>query len=286
MVIYIDILLILNLFVDYFLLLSSSVLLSRKVKRRRLIFGAFVGSLSSLLIFLPNLYILLTLLIKVITGFIVVLVTFGYNQKAIFIKTVLVFLGVNLIFIGLMFGLWMFVSPAGMLWKNGVTYIAISPVILIFGSVVAYFCTVIINFILSRRIDGDKIYTIKVSFNGKSINVKALHDTGNCLTDPFSGKPVFICEYDAISSILPDKLTAFFCDSTCHINDIKDSDFFEDIRIIPCNTITGSSILPAFLPQSVTIIKEGSKHLYNCYIAVTTKKISDGEYHAIIGDFK
>ena len=146
MVLYIDILIILNLFIDYFLLLSSAVLLKRNIKRLRLIFAAILGSLSSLFIFLPTISPIITVLIKLMIGFCLVLVAFGYKSKIVFIKTVLLFFAENLIFIGVMFCLWMFVSPPGMLWKNGITYIAISPIILISGSIIAYFSTCLINF--------------------------------------------------------------------------------------------------------------------------------------------
>jgi len=53
-VIYIDILLAINLAVNYFLLLSSLKLTGRTPKRRRLLFSSFIGSLYSLIILLPE----------------------------------------------------------------------------------------------------------------------------------------------------------------------------------------------------------------------------------------
>ncbi len=92
MMIYLDILVILNLFIDYFLLLSSAILMKRDVRKRRLIFASIFGSFSSLLIFLPSLHPILMFLVKFLIGVGLVLIAFGYKTRAIFLKTVLLFL--------------------------------------------------------------------------------------------------------------------------------------------------------------------------------------------------
>ena len=286
MAIYLDILLILNLFIDYFLLLSSAVLMKRDVKKRRLIFASIFGSFSSLLIFLPSLHPILMFLVKFLIGVFLVLIAFGYKTRAIFFKTILLFLSENLIFIGIMFFLWMFFSPPGMFWKNGVTYVSISPIILILGTLVAYFLTCFINFAISRRIENKKIYLVKIEFNEKNTTIKALYDSGNCLKEPFSGKSVFICEYSAIFKILPESLIKFFCGSVNYISESKNCEYNKFIRLIPCDTVAGCTILPAFLPQNMVVLHNNVEYPCECYVAVTTKKISDGEYSAIIGDFR
>lgn len=283
MVLYVDILIILNLFIDYFLLLSSAVLLKQNAKKLRLILASIVGSLSSLLIFLPTLLPVVTVLFKLMIGFCLVLIAFGYKTKIVFIKTVLLFFAENLIFIGVMFCLWIFASPPGMLWKNGVTYMPISPIILILGSIIAYFTTCLINFIMSKRVECKKICSITVGFNNKTVKIKALYDTGNCLTEPFSGKPVCVCEYDSVFKILPKNIIAFLDNS---LNSTDYATFGSSLRLVPCDTVTGGGVLPAFLPKTVMVLRNNIEHEYECYIAVTTNKLSDGEYSAIIGDFK
>ena len=283
MVLYVDILIILNLFIDYFLLLSSAVLLKQNAKKLRLILASILGSLSSLFIFLPTLPPVFMVLVKLMIGFCLVLIAFGYKTKIVFIKNVLLFFAENLIFIGIMFFLWMFASPPGMLWKNGVTYMPISPTILILGSIIAYFVTCLINFIMSKRIECKKICSIIIEFNSKTVKINALYDTGNCLTEPFSGKPVCVCEYDSVFKILPKNLIDFIQNSL----DVTDN-FKSDgrLRLVPCDTITGGGILPAFLPKTVMVLCNNTEYEYECYVAVTTNKLSDGEYSAIIGDFK
>ncbi len=277
---------ILNLFVDYFLLLSCGMLLKVNFKKARIILGAILGSLFSLLILLPSLNFFLNFIIKSLSGLILVLAAFGFKGKQIFIKTVLIFFAENLIFVGVMFFVWVFFSPPGMFWKNGVTYIAISPFILLIGSLVSYVATCFFNFALSKRVDCRKIVLVEIEFNGKKEVLNALYDSGNCLLEPFSKKPVCVCEFERISKIFPEELKKFFCDFFQNAYELGDSNFKKSIKLIPCDTISGSLILPAFLPNSFFIFGEGGeKKCFDCFVAVTTKKMSDGEYGAIIGDF-
>lgn len=286
MVVYVDVLIILNMFVDYFLLLGCCVLLKMNVKKKRLIFGAFVGSFFSLTIFIVNLSVLFFLVLKIVSGMLLVLITFGFKTQRLFFKIFLVFLLENFIFAGVMFGVWLIFSPPGMLWQNGVTYIAVSPLILICGSLVAYFITCLLNLIFAKTVDCKKIYQVKIKFNNVISNVSALYDTGNCVVEPFSKRPICICELHALEKILPDNLLCFFKEYRSYSFKSSDLENFKQIKLVPCNTISGETIIPAFLPQSVVVIFGNKEFFYDCYVGVVNKKISDGEYDAIIGDFK
>ena len=185
-----------------------------------------------------------------------------------------------------MFGVWLIFSPPGMLWQNGVTYIAISPFILICGSVVAYFITCLLNLIFAKIVDYKKIYQIKIKFNNVVVKVSALYDTGNCVVEPFSKRPICICELCVLEKLLSDDLLRFLKEYRSYSFKSSEIENFKQIKLVPCNTISGETIIPAFLPQSVTVIFEDKEFFYDCYVGVVNKKISDGEYEAIIGDFK
>lgn len=289
MVVYVDILLILNLFVDYFLLLGCCVLMKIDVKKRRLIFGAVVGSLFSLLIFVVDFNFLLFLFFKVFSGLVLVFFTFGFPSKKVFVKAFLVFLLENFIFVGVMFCVWFAFSPPGMLWKNGVTYIEISPIVLIVGSMVAYCLTCLFNSVFCKLVGSTKLKKIKIEFNNKIVELNALYDTGNCLLEPFSKKPVCVCEFDALSEILPENLAVFlknFSEASNKLGEGFDLAYDYSVKLVPCNTINGESVLPAFLPQRVVVVCEKKLINYDCYVGVVNKKISDGEYRAIIGNFE
>jgi len=99
-VIYLDVLLLLNLFVNYFLFLSAGFLLHQKPKRWRLIAGAAIGSLSSLLILFDGISDWIITLIKLPLAALLVWIAFGASRKGLYLKLVLTFLGVSFVFGG------------------------------------------------------------------------------------------------------------------------------------------------------------------------------------------
>ena len=82
MKVYLDSLLILNLFIDYFILYGTKKLLKRKTSIKRLILGSIIGSITTFTVFL-KLTSLKLLIIKLITT-----KSFSKQSSPIFILTI------------------------------------------------------------------------------------------------------------------------------------------------------------------------------------------------------
>jgi len=98
MKVYLDSLLILNLFIDYFILYGTKKLLKRKTSIKRLILGSIIGSLTTFTVFL-KLTSLKLLIIKLILSIFIILVTFG---KRNFIENIFYFYIISIIIGGLL----------------------------------------------------------------------------------------------------------------------------------------------------------------------------------------
>lgn len=64
-----------------------------------------------------------------------------------------------------------------------------------------------------RRHPGKEIQGIaqvRITLNGKQVSLIGMVDTGNHLTDPFSGKPVVLCRYQLVKEILPESICRYF----------------------------------------------------------------------------
>ena len=77
--IYIDVLLVLNIYVNFFLIRSASKIMHTPVKNYRCILASVYGSLFSLLILAPEMGVLLNFLIKLAAAFTIVLAAFGFH---------------------------------------------------------------------------------------------------------------------------------------------------------------------------------------------------------------
>ena len=122
LVIYIDVLLVVNLYINYFLVRGTSLMLRRKVSPRRVILASAVGAVGSLLILVPDLNPILCVLIKIALGIGITFAAFGRQNKIDFLISSLSFLVVSFIFGGAMTALWNIAAPAGIFVRNGTPY--------------------------------------------------------------------------------------------------------------------------------------------------------------------
>ena len=112
LIIYIDVLLVVNLYINYFLVRGTSLMLRRKVSPRRVILASAVGAVGSLLILVPDLNPILCVLIKIALGIGITFAAFGRQNKIDFLISSLSFLVVSFIFGGAMTALWNIAAPA------------------------------------------------------------------------------------------------------------------------------------------------------------------------------
>jgi len=274
--IYIDVLFIVNLFVNYFLLLSTAKLMKSDKKRLRIILGAFLGSLYAVAVFFVTLPAIILILTKLVFAVSIVLVTFGKSPVINFVKTLCIFFSVNFLFAGLMLACWFFFAPKGMEVNNGIVYFNISPVFLALFSAISYGTIILLNKIFKKSLPPEIKMPVRVSFNGRETVFDAIIDTGNGLVEMFSGYEVIVCEYNAVKGILSKDLKEMFENI---YNNTGSQIAINNFRIIPLDTVSGLGMLPAFKPDYVVI---NDQKISEVYIAACEKKISQGSYVGLI----
>ncbi len=270
MVIYIDVLFLINLYVTYFELLSVSILTHKNISGIRMVISAVVGGLFSFVIFLPDDSLMITSLLKIASCIIISFIAMGYGDFYSFLKNTVFLLLVNFIFAGLMLCLWLFVAPLDMFYSNGAVYFDIDGLTIILSTTAAYFIIRIIRFIFDKNGKVDRKYEIVIRNNDLEIKLSALPDTANGLVDYFSGMPVVICKKEKCLPIVPDA-----------IKNIRDFsiDKVKGIRLLPVSTIAGESIVYAFKVDAVTVISEDERYNVNALVGVMEE--SRQEYDAI-----
>lgn len=253
-VVYVDILLTTNLFVNYFLLLSCTKLLKTQAKRLRLFLGALAGATTSLVIFLPEMNFFIGTVFKLITALFIVYISFGLKNFKKFTKLFFAFIAANFIFAGSMMALWIAFKPGGMVINNNMVYFDISVPVLIISTVVCYGFVITISKIVARRSPSEVKYTVTIAFDSLSVTGNGYLDTGNSLTDCFSGFPVIIVNKKFVEKLLFDAEIAYLQEQTSVSK--NEGRLKSRVRIIPFGTIKEQGILKAFRPDCVTIEKE------------------------------
>ncbi|MCM1226604.1 MAG: sigma-E processing peptidase SpoIIGA [Clostridium sp.] len=262
MTIYIDVLIILNLYVNFFLLKATARLTHTPLKTARCVISSVIGSLFSLCIFLPKMNFIVQLLIKLAASAAITSSCFGIRDIIRTAKLMLCFYVVNFIFGGIIMLFYFTFKPEAMAVGNTYFYIDFSLLSLAVFTAISYFAVTMFRKLLDRGRDTDRKYTVKIRKNGISVSVPAISDTGNSLVDMFTGKPVIICRqtelYDIIGDCGAEKLL------------LKAS-----ARLIPYSTIGNSGMIAVFDPDEVIIcdIETGREKRVDAVIGVNPKDV-------------
>ncbi len=263
MKIYADILICVNMIIDYFLIKLTAALCRLSVKRRRLLAGAAVGGISSLSIFLPRLSFAFEIILRLTVCAAVVICSFGYSNKKLFLRLCAVFFAVSFAFAGAMTAIWYIFKPNGMFIYNSTVYFDISAVLLIILCLICYTVAFALSKLLAKNAPSSKDCQIAVFYGNKSINLYAMVDSGNSLTDIFGVSQIIITEAEYAERL-----------------EIKNDP--ARFRAVPCSTVSGTVLLEAYrCDRAVITVKDGKKELFSPILAVSKQPI-DGEYNAII----
>ena len=228
-VIYVDVLFTLNTLVN-FLLLSLTARLSGTVfSYGRLILGAALGGLFSILLFFAPNGIAYGVIFKVLLCCGVVSGAFGKRNLRDFCRLAVIFCLVTFALGGVVFVLSTLGLGNGQM-SNGVIYYDISYITLIFGSLLTYG---ILSLIMGHGglCKTAELCQIKIRLQDKDIAFSAMYDSGNCLFEPVTKKKVILASPSIFQGLLPQDITAA-----------------EGLRIyaVPYKTASGSGLIYAF----------------------------------------
>lgn len=284
--VYVDILILTNFIVDYFLLLLCAKFIKAPIKRWRLFLSGFFAALSSLLIFAPEMPAILEIITKLLISLVVVLIAFGYKNPIRYIKSAVFFYASNVLFAGGALLLWSFFKTGNIVVKNGAVFYNISPVTLILTTAVVYILSIIVSKIISHRKNVGKEYTVTLKLLGKEVELVGIVDNGNMLSDTLSGSPVIVCDYRKIKPILTDEMIKIFKKQNFELGfyeDIINSGFSERFRVIPFDSLGDSGLMAALIIDGATLKSEQSEEeIKNVIMAVTHKKIAGGEFDVLL----
>ena len=259
MVIYLDVLILINLYVTYFQILAVSVFTHRKTVWYRKLSAAGIGAVASLSIFIPQEMVLTLTLLKIFLCALIAFVAFGYTGFRAYAVSVLFLMLVSFVFSGLMLCVWLFAAPMKMLFINGTVYFGIDTMTIILSTCAAYGVVRIIRYILDKNGKTDGKYTVIIKNNGRECRLSALADSGNGMVDCFSGLPVIVCRRDMCADVSPPAIEMI--ENNSDISDIG-TQMIKGIRIMPFSTVGQGGLICMFKAESVVIDDETNEEKY------------------------
>lgn len=259
MVVYADILILINFIVDYFLLRLSSRFLHKKPRLWRMLTGSAMGGLFSLYIFLPQSNFLFQSVVQLLMCMALCLMTFGFGDMKTFGRSVAVLFVVNFAYSGAMIAIWMLFKPHGMVINNSVVYLDISPLFFIVFSVIGYFCVVLLRKILRKNFPENIYCDVIINNDMQSIKLSGIVDSGNSLTDVFGLSQIFITDENTVNMLLSNEKH----------NPAR-------LRKIPCSTVAGKRLLDGYRIDNTVVLYNGKKYDFkNPVLAISATPLSD-----------
>lgn len=268
MVIYADVFVIVNLYIDFFLLWCVRGFLRLEAKGWRLVLGALCGALWGLVSLAP----LPAWAVLPAGGAGALAAVWGAFRPLPWRRLLRAWLCMwvsSFLLAGFFLFLIRFFAPGNMAVLGSAVYLDISLPLLFFFTCLAYGLFWAVQRLFPRDASALRLCTLQVCHQGAAVELAAKADTGNALREPFSGLPVIICEEKALGAALPEAVRDF----------LQNPSPAGDVRLVPFSSMGGSGLLPAFRPDSVYVKGTGQK--LPCYVAVCRHPLSAGQFSAL-----
>ncbi len=291
MTIYIDIVLIENLIMNYIILFTTAVVLKIKVNHIRLILASLLGAGYSIIAYMRIIKVYSSIILKIILSVLIIYIAFNPQNIKKMCKDLLLFYLVSFVFGGAAFALIYIIKPQNILMKNGLFLGTYTLKTVMLGAVVA-FCIIIGAFaIIKNKISKkDMFCEIEILINQKKIKTKAMIDTGNMLKEPITNVPVIVVEHILLYSCMPKEILnnlkeimgGDFKNIPCDIQE----KYISKLKLIPFSSLgKQNGMLIGIRPEYVKVITDEQEKINkNVIIGIYEKSLTKkGEYQALIG---
>lgn len=291
MTIYIDIVLIENLIMNYIILFTTAVVLKIKVNHIRLILASLLGAGYSIIAYMGIIKVYSSIILKIILSVLIIYIAFNPQNIKKMCKDLLLFYLVSFVFGGATFALIYIIKPQNILMKNGLFLGTYTLKTVMLGAVVA-FCIIIGAFaIIKNKISKkDMFCEIEILINQKKIKTKAMIDTGNMLKEPITNVPVIVVEHILLYSCMPKEILnnlkeimgGDFKNMPCDIQE----KYISKLKLIPFSSLgKQNGMLIGIRPEYVKVITDEQEKINkNVIIGIYEKSLTKkGEYQALIG---
>ena len=264
--VYADTLILWNAAVDYLLLLAAGQLCALPLRRGRMALGALWGGAYALLCAVfPAVFALWT--VKLAAGALAVLIAFGVERRtpralAAFCAVAACF-GGAVHFLDALRGGEGAPVPAGMLPPAFALCYAVTA--LIFRRV--------------GRERGEVLHDVTLTRRGIAVQLRALEDSGNALSDPLTGDGVIVADAAALAPVFDDP-ALLRLDAPEALARLE-GEQGRGLRLLPCACVTAErALLLCFRPERLTVDGVERRDLL---VAVSPARLSpEGAYDAII----
>ncbi|MBR3692184.1 MAG: sigma-E processing peptidase SpoIIGA [Clostridia bacterium] len=279
MEIFADVLFLINFILNWLILRITARAGGAQLSLWRTGLSAGVGALGGMGLLLLAAPLLPGFFAKLLLCAAMCLIAFGRRG---FLRNGLLFLLVSFLFGG---GIWAISLLFGgeIRRVGGISYAELSlPMLLLAAGVLYGLLSLLAGLWVSRAGTG-RTLRIRCEASGRTAVFTARQDSGCCLRDPVSNAPVILAEENLLSCLFSaDTLRVLRSTreaGATALTELPEADR-RRFRLIPCRTVTGQGLLPAFRPDRLTVDGQEAAAL----VAICPAALSDMGAQAIVGE--
>lgn len=289
MTIYLDVVFIENMFMNYIILFATAIINKANIKLIKIAISSVLGSLYAVFAQLAILENFVGLILKVMLSVAMVYTAFSPENFKKCLKQLLIFYLTSFTFGGVAFALLYFVKPGELLMKNGV-FVGTYPIkIAALGGTVGFVIITIAFNIIKGKVNKRGIFCeIEIDIKQRKENLIAMLDTGNLLKEPITGAPVAIIEKNKLENLLPisilnniDNIIIGNMEQIEHINE-----YINRFRIIPFTSLGKQNGMLLGIKADFVTVKYDEQviRLNDVILGIYEQNLSkNNSYHALIG---
>ena len=286
MTIYIDIIFLENLFMNFIILFATGIILKSQKQILRVFLSSTIGAIYAILMYIYELEVYSNIFLKIMLSITMVEIAFNPKNIKSFMKFLTIFYLTSFTFGGVAFAFIYFISPKNILFNNG-KLIGIYPIkTILFGGIVGFIIiTISFRSIKKKFTKEDIICSIKIIINNMEKNINCIIDTGNFLKEPISKAPVVVVNRDSLRELIPNTILNNVKE-IINGEDIQIGEFSERIRIIPFTSLgKANGLLLGIKADSAKIYYQDNEisienAIIGIYLGVLNKQ---NKYEALIG---
>ena len=200
MELYLDIVLIENFIVDLFLLIISFNVMRIKVSNKRLIMGATIGALYTIVMIVEKLKFFSNIIFQLSAAFFIVIMSVGIRRWKIAIKSWIVFLFSSFILGGICYYLCQ--KELGYSFVSGTHLNEFSSKNILISLMIVYISVERkLSLLKEKSFISNFIFRIEIDIDNKKYVARGFLDTGNELREPVTNLPCILVEREVINDL-------------------------------------------------------------------------------------
>lgn len=278
-VIYLDVLLLVNFLLAWFLLRGTALITGAPQKNGRLALGSVLAALSTLVLLVPAMPWWAQAGYKAAGSLVIVWAAYSFSGWRSLCKRAAWYFLLNLALAGAVFLAVYAVGPAGMQTNNLAVYFDISPWTLLLCVLCVWLGLRLVNLLFAPP-TSDQAVEAELEWEGKSLRFSALADTGCRLSDPLTGQPVLLLSLPALEKQMP--LQAVRAAQLYFSGTVPDAP--GGMRLVSCQTPAGPCVIPAFSAQKIRFGRGGrNTQREHVTVGLVNTRFQPGDKEALVG---